>query len=52
MFMTKEEYIKKMKELGWSDDHINEQIQIHEEAAKDGIDIPFEVDLIESPIEY
>ncbi|MEG0614273.1 MAG: hypothetical protein RR540_00845 [Oscillospiraceae bacterium] len=50
--MTKDEYIKKMKDLGWPDGHINEQIQIHEEAAKEGIDIPFEVDLIEAPIEY
>lgn len=50
--MTKEEYIKKMKELGWSDDHIQEQIKTHEEAAKDGIDIPYEIDLTEAPIQY
>lgn len=49
--MTKTEYIEKMKELGWSDDYINEQIQIKEEAAKNGINIPFEADLVESPIE-
>lgn len=41
-----------MKELGWSEEHINEQIKIQEEAAKDGIKIPFEIDLIEAPIEY
>ncbi len=48
--MTKEEYIKRMKELGWTDDYIYEQLQLHEQAAKDGIDIPFEWDLIERPI--
>lgn len=45
--MTKEEYIKRMKELGWTDDYIHEQLQLHEQAAKDGIDIPFEWYLIE-----
>lgn len=49
--MTKEEYIKSMKEFGWADDYINEQLQLQEQAAKDGIDIPLELDLIKRPID-
>ena len=37
MFMTKEEWRKKMQELGWSDEYIAEQLQIAEEAAEQGI---------------
>lgn len=49
--MNKEEYKKKMKELGWTDDYIEEQIKIKEDAAKNGIKIPYEVDLFEAPID-
>ena len=51
--MTKDEYVKKAKELGYSDESIQETIQIHEEAKKDlGIDLPYEMYLIELPINY
>lgn len=50
--MTKEEYSKKMKEFGWSDEYINEQIEIHEEAKKKGFIIPLELSLFEPPIQY
>lgn len=48
--MTKDEYIVKMKELGWDDTYINEQIEIKEKAKKEGVVIPYEIDLIEAPI--
>lgn len=50
--MSKEEYIRKMKALGWSDEYIAETLQIAAEAAKKGIKIPLEVNLFEAPIEY
>lgn len=50
--MTKEEYIKNMQALGWTDNDINAQLELHEKAAKEGIHIPLELDLIERPIAY
>jgi hypothetical protein len=49
--MTKDEFINKAKELGYSDEAINEIIKTHDEAEKEGIKIPWETDLIELPIE-
>ncbi len=50
--MTVEEYIKKMQELGWPIEYIDKQIDIHNKAKREGIDIPFELDLFEAPINY
>jgi hypothetical protein len=50
--MLKEEYIEKMKELGWSDDFIKESIRLHDEAEKNGINIPYEINLVEAPINF
>lgn len=50
--MNKEEYIKKMLELGWNMKYIEDQIKLKEEAKNNGIDIPFEFNLVEKPIEY
>lgn len=52
IILNKEEYIKKMLELGWDMEYIEEQIKLKEEAKNNGIDIPFEFDLVEKPIEY
>lgn len=48
--MTKDEFINKAKELGYSDETISEVVKIHDEAEKDGINIPWESDLIELPV--
>ncbi|HMM20624.1 MAG TPA: hypothetical protein PKA10_07775 [Selenomonadales bacterium] len=48
--MEKTEFIKKAKELGFSDEMINRIIQRHDKAAKDGITLPYESELIELPI--
>ena len=48
--MKKEEFIKKAKELGYTDEMINEDIKLQEEAEKQGIKIPWELRLIELPI--
>lgn len=50
MVMTKYEFIQKAKELGYSDEVIEEIVQTHDEAKKDGINIPWESDLIDLPI--
>ena len=49
--MTKAEYVDKMRQLGWNDEYIQEQIEIREEAEKNGINIPYEIDMIEAPKE-
>lgn len=48
--MSKEEFIRKMKELGWQDSYINECIDIKEKAEKNGIIIPYELNLFEAII--
>lgn len=50
--MTNNEFSKKMEELGWSDDYINELIRLSDEATKEGIIIPFEMYLFEAPTIY
>lgn len=50
--MNYEEYKNKMKELGWPDEYINDQIKLHKEAEKNGIEMSFEKDLIKAPIQY
>lgn len=32
IYMTKEEYIKNMQALGWTDNDINAQLELHEKA--------------------
>lgn len=49
--MTKDEFIDKAKELGYSNEDISKIIKIHDDAEKEGIRIPWEIDLIELPIE-
>jgi hypothetical protein len=48
--VEKEEFIKKAKELGYTDEMINDDIKLHEEAAKQGIKTDYALDLIELPI--
>lgn len=48
--MTKEEFITKAKELGYSDEDISKILKTHDNAEKEGIKIPWEIDLIELPI--
>ena len=47
--MSKDEYRKRMRELGWDDDYIESTIKTYEEAKKDGIFLPLEVHLVEAP---
>ena len=49
--MNKEEFVKKAKELGYTEDMINEIIYNHENAEKEQIKIPWELELIELPVE-
>lgn len=48
--MEKDEFIRKAKELGYSDEMIAEDIKLHEEAEKQGIKVPWELRLIELPV--
>lgn len=50
--MEKEEFIKKAKQLGYTDKMINEDIQLHEEAEKKGIKTSYGWNLIELPSNY
>ena len=50
--MNEVAYIKEMKELGWTNEHIDNQIKIHDEAIENGIEIPYKIDLIEAPINF
>lgn len=47
--MTKDEFVLKAKELGYSDEHISEIIKIHDKAEKEGVGIPWEINLIRLP---
>lgn len=49
--MSKGEFIKKARELGYTEDMINEIIYNHENAEKDGVKIPWELELIELPVQ-
>lgn len=44
------EFIEKMKELGYREDHINDLLQYKKNAAQEGIVISLELFLIEPPI--
>lgn len=48
--MTDNEFREKMKELGWGDEYIDEIITEHNEANADGINIPYELHLVEAPV--
>ena len=41
--MTKLEFIKKMRKFGWDAEYVRETIQNVEDAAKQGINIPYEI---------
>lgn len=47
--MTKEEFIKEAKKLGYIEEQIQEIIEEHEEAEKNGIILLYEINLIELP---
>lgn len=49
--MGKEEFVKKAKKLGYTDEMINEQIKLNEEAEKQGIKVPWEISLVELPVD-
>ena len=48
--MEKDEFIKKAKELGYTDEMIAEDIKLQEEAERNGIKVPWELRLIELPV--
>jgi hypothetical protein len=50
--MTEKEFRKKMKELGWNDSFIDELVRIHDEELKKGVNIPYEANIVEAPINY
>ena len=47
--MTKLEFIKKMREFGWDPEYVRETIQNIEYAAKQGINVPYEMFAHEFP---
>lgn len=54
--MTEHEYKVKLKELGWSDEDIAESVKTHNEAVKNGINMPYEMCIemfsFEKPIHF
>lgn len=50
--MTKEQFIEKMKEFGYTEDEIEEHIDIHERAKAEGINMPYEIGLVKKPIAF
>ena len=49
--MIDDEFRKKMKELGWDDEYIEEIIEDHNEAKADGVNTPYDVYLFKAPDE-
>lgn len=49
--MNKEEYIKKAKELGYTNEMIKEDIKIVDEALKDGIKMEYGQFLMKLPVD-
>lgn len=47
-----EEYLEKMKELGWKEEQLTKIIKAHEDAKKEGIIIPYTITRPEPPLEY
>ena len=39
--MTREEFIKKLKELEWTEEQIEKHLKIYDEAAEDGLALPY-----------
>lgn len=48
--MEKDEFIRKAKELGYTDEMIQEHVKLNEEAEKQGIKVPWELGLVELPV--
>jgi hypothetical protein len=48
--LEKDEFIKKAKELGYSDEVIAEHIKLNEKAERQGLKVPWEFGLVELPI--
>ncbi|TCL35639.1 hypothetical protein EV210_111105 [Anaerospora hongkongensis] len=48
--MEKDEFIRRAKELGYTDEMIADDIKLHEEAEKEGIKVPWELRLVELPV--
>lgn len=47
--MSKDEFIKEARKLGYTEEQIQEIIDEHDEAEKKGIILLYEIDLIELP---
>lgn len=43
--MTREEYKKELRNLGWDEDYIDFALSVHDEAVENGISIPYEQEL-------
>lgn len=50
--MDKKEFTMRMKELGWSDEYIDECLRDYDEDERKGIALPLDSYLIEAPINY
>lgn len=48
--MEKEEYVKRAKALDYTEDMIQGDIKLYEEAKKDGVEMDYESFLVELPI--
>ncbi len=48
--MEKEEYMRRAKQLGYTDEMIQGDIELYEKAKKDGVKIEYESFLVELPI--
>jgi len=48
--LEKDEFIRKAKELGYTDEMIQEHVKLNEEAEKQGIKVPWELGLVELPV--
>jgi hypothetical protein len=48
--LEKDEFIRRAKELGYTDEMIADDIKLQEEAEKDGLKVPWELRLIELPV--
>lgn len=48
--MEKDEFIRTAKELGYTDEMIQEHVKLNEEAEKQGIKVPWELGLVELPV--
>jgi len=50
-YMTEEQFIFEAKKLGYLENEIKEEIALHNEALEKGINIPYELFLVEKPLD-